>query len=144
MIEATSLEVRHAKMTAKANVAAASGNARTKKKLDSIRTIEAQVAMYRKIKAIRGKYNCSGFTSIKVPATWPDAGTDATNLQALPNPKKANTWKTIDLLAEIAYYLLICNRRHFRQAQGTTFTQPVLTRILDWAGYSRTYFERGF
>jgi hypothetical protein len=42
VIEANSLEVRHAKMTAKANVAAAFGGAWTKKKLDSIRTIKAK------------------------------------------------------------------------------------------------------
>ena len=132
-LEKHSLEIRHAEMEAKANEASSSGNKGMKKHLDAIRITEAHVAMYRKIKAIRGKFHKSGFTSIEVPTSWPPAHTPLEDLpDALPDPKTATEWKTIDLPDEIVYYLLTRNRLHFGQAHGTPFTPPHFTRKINW------------
>jgi hypothetical protein len=131
-MEAHSLEIRHAEMEAKSNLPLESGQQAKKKHLAALRATEAHAAMYRKVKAVRGKHNKSSFTSIEVPSTWPSAHTETENLQDLPNPKEATNWKTIDLPDEIVYYLLTRNRLHFGQAQGTPFTTPQFTREIDW------------
>jgi hypothetical protein len=94
--------------------------------------------MYHKIKAICGKFNKSGFTSIEVPTSWPPAHSDPTLLQFLPDPKTATEWKTVDLPGEIVYYLLTQNRLHFGQAHGTPFTTPRFTQAIDWAASTET------
>jgi len=94
--------------------------------------------MYRKIKAIRGKFDKSGFTSIDVPSSWPPAHSDPSRLHSLPNPKKATNWRTVDLPKDIVYYLLTRNRLHFGQAQGTPLTRPRFTQCLDWAASTET------
>jgi hypothetical protein len=132
-MEKNSLDLRHAEMEAKANDAHDAGKTAIKKNLDTLRAMEAKVEMYRKVKAIRGKFNKSGFTSIEVPTSWPEAHTAADNLQNLPDPKEATVWKTVDLPDEIVYYLLTRNRLHFGQADGTPFTTPQFTRDIDWA-----------
>jgi hypothetical protein len=131
-MEKNSLEIRHAEMEATSNVESASGNKSNKKTRDALQATEAHAAMYRKVKAIRGKFNKSGFTSIEVPTSWPPAHTEPSNLQELPDPKTANEWKTVDLPDEIVYYLLTRNRLHFGQADGTPLTTPRFTRDIDW------------
>ena len=91
-----------------------------------------------KIKAIRGKYNKSGFTSIKVPTSWPPAFSDPELLHSLPDPKQATEWKTVDLPDEIVYYLLTRNRLHFGQAHGTPLTTPAFAQQIDWAASTET------
>jgi hypothetical protein len=125
-------------MEARANIASADGKHDKKKLLDKLCTSEARAAMYRKIQAVRGKFNSSGFTSIEVPSSWPPAHSHLPNAQALPDPKKATEWKTVDLPDEIVYYLLLRNRRHFGQAQGTPFTTPTFTTHIDWAASTKT------
>jgi hypothetical protein len=49
----------------------------------------------------------NGFISIEVPTSWPQAHTLLKNIpETLPNPKKATTWKMVDLPNEMVYYLL--------------------------------------
>jgi hypothetical protein len=136
-LEQTSLETRHEELEAKANLAASSGDMPSKINLDKMRSSEAHAAMYRKIKAIRGKYHSGGFTSIEVPVSWPEPHTEHTS-NALPDPKKATEWKTVDLPEEIVYYLLTRNRLHFGQAQGTPCTTPSFTRSINWQASTDT------
>jgi hypothetical protein len=131
-MEKISLELRHAEMEATSNIESSSKTKSNKHHRDALQATEAHVAMYRKVKAVRGKCNKSGFTSIEVPTSWPTAHTATTNLQDLPDPKTATTWKTIDLPDKIVYYLLTRNRLHFGQAAGTPFTTPQFTRHIDW------------
>jgi hypothetical protein len=131
-MEKISLAIRHAEMEAKANFALTTGDKKTKKNLDALCATKAHVELYRKIKAVRGLNNKSGFTSIKVPTSWPSAHSETDNIQDLPNPKTATEWKTIDLPDEIVYYLLTQNRLHFGQADGTPLTTPQFTREIDW------------
>ena len=66
-LKQNSISIRHEEIQARANIAAPRGDTQSKNNLDKIRSSEAHAAMYRKIKAIRGKYHLGGFTSIKVP-----------------------------------------------------------------------------
>jgi hypothetical protein len=137
-LEKKSLRLRHEEMEARANLAATAGNTTQKMHNDKLRSGEAHAEMYRKVKAVRGKYNTGGFTSIDVPTSWPAAHTDLTESQDLPDPKKATEWKTVDLPDEIVYYLLTRNRLHFGQAKGTPFTDPEFCRTIDWQASSDT------
>jgi hypothetical protein len=136
-LEKNSLTPRHEEIEAKANIAASNSNMPFKLNLDKLRSHEAHAAMYRKIKAVRGKHKSGGFTSIQVPEPWPDPHSEYTST-ALPNPKTATEWKTIDLPDEIVYYLLTRNRLHFGQAQGTPCTTPSFTRTIDWQASTDT------
>jgi hypothetical protein len=88
--------------------------------------------MYRKLKAICGKFNKSGFTSINVPTLWPSADSNFDTTHSLPDPKQATEWKAVNLPEEIVYYLLLCNQLHFGQAHGTPMTTPILSQKIDW------------
>jgi hypothetical protein len=109
-MENNSLELRHDEMEARANIAATNANRNIKKRNDQPKLTEAHAAMYCKIKAIRGKYNKGGFTSIEVPTSWPQAFSDPSNLQKLPDPKQATESKIVDLPDEIVYYLLLTRK----------------------------------
>jgi hypothetical protein len=137
-MEKNSLAIRHDEMEVKASLAADSGDKTTQQRLTKLRNSEAHIAMYQKIKAVRGKFTNGGFTSIEVPSSWPPAHSDPTVLHSLPDPKKATSWRTVDLPDEIVYYLLTRNRLHFGQAKGTPFTQPQFTQKLDWAASTET------
>jgi hypothetical protein len=137
-LEQNSLEVRHEELSARASLASDLGDKNVKQRIDQIRSSEAHAAMYRKVKAVRGKFNQSGFTSIEVPTSWPPAHSDPALLPALDDPKKATDWTTVDLPDEIVYYLLTRNRLHFGQAHGTPFTLPLLSEKIDWQASTAT------
>eukprot|EP00957_Ditylum_brightwellii_P189839 14452549-Ditylum_brightwellii.AAC.1 len=91
--------------------------------------------MWKKISnANKNKYE-SNVSSISIPESWPDADTTITADCELKDPKKAETWRTINLPLEILHYLTIHNRHRFRQAQGTLFTIP-LSQYFNWAANS--------
>jgi hypothetical protein len=137
-MEKNSLDLRHEEMEVLASLATDKGDKTKQQRMDQLRRSEAHVAMYRKIKAIRGKNITGGFTSIDVPLSWPPAHTDPTTVDSLPDPKTATEWRTVDLPDEIVYYLLTRNRLHFGQAKGTPFTEPIFTHHLDWAASTET------
>lgn len=136
-MEKESLTIRYDELAAKASLAADSVKPQLRQRLTKIRTSEAHAAMYPKIKAIRGKHNTSGFTSIEVSLSWPQAHSITTDLVLL-DPKQATKWKTVDLPDEIVYYLLLQNRLHFGQAHGTPFTLPLFTNRLEWKASTET------
>jgi hypothetical protein len=104
-LEQTSLSIGHEEMEAHTTLVTTGGDTTPKKYLSKIWSSEAHAAMYQKIKAIHGKYNTGGFTSIDVPMSWPasHASQTTTTDQVLPNPKHATVWKTVDLRDEIFY-----------------------------------------
>jgi hypothetical protein len=137
-MEQNSQDLRHAEMEIRANLASNSGNNDTKQAIDWLWSSKAHAAMYQKIKAIRGKYNRSGFTSIDVPTSWPSALSDPSLTRTLPDPKKATDWKTIDLPEEIVYYLLLRNRLHFGHTHGSPFTTPRFSQKINWMASTET------
>eukprot|EP00957_Ditylum_brightwellii_P080761 6142562-Ditylum_brightwellii.AAC.1 len=57
----------------------------------------------------------------------------------LEDPKKASTWRKLELPEEILHYLKVCYRRHFGQAHSTPFTIPSLSQYFDWAANSAVF-----
>lgn len=45
-------------------------------------------------------------------------------------------WRLVTLPSDIEYYLLLRNRLHFGQAEGTPFTRPPLSIEVDWGATS--------
>jgi hypothetical protein len=75
---------------------------------------------------------------LQIPRTWPEPFTDMEHILLLDDPKKCNSWKTITDPTEVEYYLLLRNRLHFGQAQGTPLTEEPLRDAFDWAATTDT------
>ena len=73
---------------------------------------------------------------LEIPSDWPRPFTESTTIGVLPDPKTATHWTTVTSPREIEYYLLLRNRQHFGQAQGTPLTIPPLSTELDWSASS--------
>lgn len=69
---------------------------------------------------------------LDIPATWPSPHTDISPTTQLEDPKTTTAWTTITHPLDIEYYLLLRNRNHFGQAQGTPFTISPLRELIDW------------
>jgi hypothetical protein len=71
---------------------------------------------------------------LEIPASWPPAHTPADQVTQLEDPtiSQCEEWRTITDPMEIEYFLMLRNRLHFGQAQGTPFTVPPLSANLDW------------
>ena len=82
------------------------------------------------------KGNQQTLDRLEIPASLPaDTGHDLTNtnLQThLEDPKLTTAWRTVTNPADIEHYLLLRNRLHFGQVQGTPFTIEPLQSHLDW------------
>jgi hypothetical protein len=75
---------------------------------------------------------------LTIPASWPARDTPVEDMSVLQDPKLATEWRTITDPFEIEYYLMLRNRMHFGQAQGTPFTVPPLADQLDWKASTPT------
>jgi hypothetical protein len=75
---------------------------------------------------------------LSIPANWPPRDTPVETISDLQDPKTATEWKTITDPFEIEHYLMLRNRMHFGQAQGTPFTVPPLSDRLDWTASTPT------
>jgi hypothetical protein len=120
----------------RAELAALDGQSTKTVELRKMRNAEKTAEMFRRIMVIRGIASSKGFTSIEVPADWPSPHTDNVDLATLSDPKKCNQWRTVDVPDSIVYYLLLQNRKHFGQAQGTPFTEPPFSTQIDWEASS--------
>lgn len=69
---------------------------------------------------------------LDIPRSWPSPNTDISPSIQLEDPKSTTEWSTITNPNEIEYYLLLRNRIHFGQAQGTPFTINPLRELIDW------------
>ena len=75
-----------------------------------------------------------GITRLLVPALWPTSTTyDATVEYNLEDPKKVkdeSAWREVNCPKEIEFLLRLRNQRHFGQAEGNTFTTPIMKKDL--------------
>eukprot|EP00957_Ditylum_brightwellii_P102580 7818181-Ditylum_brightwellii.AAC.1 len=85
-----------------------------------------------KISSVNKKRKGKGFTSIDIPASWPSDIIGFEHVDAIENPKKTKKWRKINVPQEIEFYLLMQNKLHFGQVQGTLFTIPPLSVEVDW------------
>ena len=118
------IQLRLHEMEDKAELAALDGKSTTTAKLKEMRNAEKTAEMFRRIKVIRGIVSNKGFTAIEVPSDWPTPHTANVDLTTLSDPKKCTSWRTVDVPDSIVHYVLLRNRKHFGQAQGTPFTEP--------------------
>eukprot|EP00957_Ditylum_brightwellii_P177631 13530176-Ditylum_brightwellii.AAC.1 len=61
--------------------------------------------VWKKILHIHKKNHHGSITSLRIPEHWPHIGEDINTVKTLENPKKANEWRLIEMLHEIAHYL---------------------------------------
>ena len=126
------VQIRLQEMEDRAELAALDGKTTKNTELKKMRNAEKTAEMFRRIKTIRGIASTQGFTSIEVPDDWPPPHTEKVDLNTLSDPKKCDQWRTVDVPDSIVYYLLLRNRKHFGQAQGTPFTEPPFSTQIDW------------
>jgi hypothetical protein len=104
--------------------------------LREIRHSEQMTETYCLFNYIRKEKDNSGQTKIEVPHDWHDPNTPFAEVQDLTDPKAyaqqpAPQWRLITKPDKINYYLLLRNRRHFGQANGTPFTQEPFAPAVD-------------
>jgi hypothetical protein len=88
---------------------------------------------WRLLAAIRGNNGTqSKLDRLEIPASWPAPHSYIESITQLSDPKQCNEWITITDPKAIEYYLLLRNRLHFGQAQGTPMTEEPLSADFDW------------
>jgi hypothetical protein len=78
---------------------------------------------------------------LDIPEDWPAAHTETSAETILADPKMTTEWRTITNPLDIEYFLLLRNRTHFGQAQGTPFTISPLKELIDWTASSEASEE---
>lgn len=71
---------------------------------------------------------------LEIPLDWTTS--QEPNDQSLSDPKTATEWQTITNPVDIEHFLMLRNRMHFGQAQGTPFTVNPLKDHIDWTATS--------
>jgi hypothetical protein len=130
-------ELRQEELESRAELHAMEGSANKQANVQAMNNKEQMSQIFSRIRSIRSdKSTRSHFTSLQVPNSWPRPGDEITNLQELPDPKAIQhddtQWRTVELPSDVLYYLRLRNRLHFGQAQGTPFTKPPLSELIDW------------
>lgn len=73
---------------------------------------------------------------VEIPASWPPPQESIDSLDQLEDPKSCSTWRLGTQPNEVGHYLMLRNRLHFGQAEGTPFTRPPLNEDIDWTATS--------
>lgn len=127
-------QMRRHEIQAKVDLATKTNNTTTAKVLRKINKHEEGRKTYRILDAIRRKTGTTPrLDRLEVPRSWPAPHSTLTAFPRLENPKECTVWTTITDPAAIEYYLMLRNRIHFGQAQGTPFTEEPLRTDIDWA-----------
>ena len=128
-----SAEVRQAELSAKIDAASKFGTKSKVKILKAIRKVENNLKTFKILKQMRlRKIEAQSIDRLEIPASWPAPEAEMTSLEQLEDPKTCTRWKWVTDPQEVEHYLLLRNRLHFGQAQGTPFTLPPLQDDLDW------------
>lgn len=128
--------LRQEELKSKISLATLSSDKNRAKALRSIKSVENARQTYQILRAMKRKTGQSTLDRIDIPASWPPVGAPFMDLIRLEDPKTCNKWRTITDPREIEYYLVMRNRLHFGQAEGTPFTQSPLREALDWSASS--------
>ena len=118
------LELRRAYLDDRIGQARTSGTRQTEKALHAIKKVETSRQTYRIMQAIRKPLNTNTLDRLEVPESWPPATEIDPDIHSLEDPKACRVWKLITNPREIEYYLMLRNRLHFGQADGTPLTKP--------------------
>jgi hypothetical protein len=136
-------EIRQDELESRAATHALQGSADKQANVQAMNNKEQMSQIFSRIRSIQSDQSArSHFTSLQIPTSWPLPGDDITNVQALPDPKAIQSneskWRTVEHPSKILYYLRLRNRLHFGQAQGTHFTVPPLSELIDWEARRNT------
>ena len=134
-----SAEVRQAELTAKIEEAAQRGKKSKAKILKAIKKVENNQRTFKILQQMRQKTNLSQrIDRLEIPFSWPDPTTQIASLDQLEDPKTCTRWRWVTDPQEVEHYLLLRNRLHFGQAEGTPFTRPPFQDELDWSASTDT------
>lgn len=91
--------------------------------LKAIRNSEQAQRTFRLLKAIRlQRAGTPSLVRLEIPASSPNWQLALSASSQLEDPKECQQWRTITDPNEVEHYLMLRNRIHFGQAQGTPFT----------------------
>ena len=108
-----------------------------KKALKAIKKAEEGQKTYRIIRAMRTDHCIARqLDRVEIPNSWPPVHQPLDSVDQLEDPKTCNSWRLVTEPTEIEYYLMLRNRLHFGQAEGTPFTRPPLQPDVDWSAMS--------
>ena len=134
-------ELRQEMLANIANIHASKGNEKMAKAVRALRYAEIRVRSYRRYNKEIGKDNqAQSMSQIKVPNDWPPSDQYDPRTTQLSDPKEVKDvteWREIQDPAEIEKMIMIRNRQHFGQAEGTPFTAPRLKERFNWAASTR-------
>lgn len=89
---------------------------------------------YRQVKTLRNKSQDQKANKVDIPRQW----TETENLEEMEDPKSTTDWISITEPHLIKKYMLLRNKVHFHQAEGTPMTTRHWRNMLDWAAESET------
>jgi len=127
---------RRTELSDKASQDRQQGKAAKARILQKINKSETSRQTYRVLQAMKNRGGMvQRLDKLEIPASWPPAHVPAEQLTHLEDPKltECTDWRTITDPLEIEYYLMLRNRLHFGQAQGTPFKVPPLSSDINWA-----------
>jgi hypothetical protein len=132
-----SMVPRHSEFEEKIALASMTSDTQSKKILQAIKKVEANKKTYCILKAMRATADkTQKLDRVEIPASWPPTDQPVTTLEQLEDPKTCTEWRLVTNPMEVEYYLMLRNRLHFGQAQGTPFTTAPLQEDIDWAATS--------
>jgi ribonuclease HI len=101
-----------------------------------IKKSEVGLRTWKTIRTLKKGYTAQEIDRLDIPQDWPQPFQEINTPEDLSDPKTATQWKTIIDPQHIEYYLMLRNKLHFGQAQGTPFTIEPLSPGLDWGATS--------
>lgn len=130
----SSFTFRQAELAQDILVAGLDGDHRKTKRLKAIKKAESGQRMYHILKTMKqGATTTASLDRVEIPLSWPPIDRPVESVDELEDPKTCNEWRLITEPAEVEYYLMLRNRLHFGQAEGTPFTRQPLKDDLDWS-----------
>ena len=132
-----SFQIRQTELDERIQAVCGDNEAKKAKILKAIKKVENGQRMYRTMKAMKAASGpVQKLDRVEIPYSWPQPGQPVTSITQLEDPKTSNEWRLITDPQEIEYYLMLRNRLHFGQAEGTPFTASPLNTEFDWPATS--------
>ena len=136
-ISQDSMIPRHSEFNDKIESASKENDKQSAKILKAMKKVEANKKTYCILRAMRATVDKSQkLDRVEIPASWPPPDQPITSLVQLEDPKTCIEWRLVTNPLEVEYYLMLRNRLHFGQAQGTPFTMPPLHEDINWGATS--------
>jgi hypothetical protein len=134
----SSFEARQQELEDIIHKASANGAKDIQKRISSLKKAEAACKTYKIIKSMRASHGANQrIDRVEIPASWPSPEQEVRSLHTLEDPKTCTVWKEISEPSELEYYIMLRNRLHFGQAEGTPFTTQPLKESIDWTATSQ-------